>query len=364
VYEASTIVQLSKSDKANKILQVEQIYEDRTLSAEIELLKSKLLLEQTVRQLPLEISYYLKGEILTQELYKTSNPKVKLETIRDSSIVNRSIYIRYEGDKFFRLYQNDFPVSEPFVSGDRVKTEFFTGTIITPTIDPANDERSLDEIYFVINHPSSLVSRFRNNLEIKAMNSIAQTILISYKDHNPLLARDFVMAHAHQYLKYDQLTREQSASNIIDFIEAQIVDVYQELSQTEIELKQFLKDNKISNINRLSETYISYFQGYDERLIDLEYEEQLLNEIEKVTLSDPTEIEVYSLIPVIMGTNLDNSSLSEMIQQLRLLLMEKEETLFNVTTDHGQIQNLEYQIGIQKRLIKESLETLRSNLDN
>src|SRR5690606_5331781 len=84
VYEASTIVQLSKSDKANKILQVEQIYEDRTLSAEIELLKSKLLLEQTVRQLPLEISYYLKGEILTQELYKTSNPKVKLETIRDS----------------------------------------------------------------------------------------------------------------------------------------------------------------------------------------------------------------------------------------------------------------------------------------
>lgn len=363
VYEASTIVQLSKNDKANKILQVEQFYEDRTLSAEIELLKSKLLLEQTVRQLPLQIGYFMKGEFLTNELYKTPSPKVILLEIRDSSIVNQKIYIRYERNQIFRLYRNDIAMSDPFKSGELVKTDYFTATIITPEIDPADEKSSIDEVYFTINHPSSLVSRFRSDLDVKALNPVAQTILISFKDHNPLLARDVVMAHAKQYLKYDKHTREQSASNIIEFIEEQIIDVYQVLSQTEIELKQFLKNNKISDINRLSESYISYFQGYDERIIDLEYEEQLLNEIEKVTLSNPSEIEVYALIPVLMGTNLDNSSLSEMIRDLRSLLIEKEQSLFDITSDHGRIQNLEHQIGIQKRLIKESVETLRNNMD-
>jgi len=335
VYEASTIVQLSKSDKANKILQVEQIYEDRTLSAEIELLKSKLLLEQTVRQLPLQTSYFVKGEFLTNELYKSPSPKVILSEILDSSIVNQKIYIRPEKNQLFRLYRNEIAMSDPFKSGELVQTDFFTANIIAPEIDPTDEKSGTDDVYFIINHPSSLVSRFGSKLDIKALNSVAQTILISYKDHNPLLARDFVMAHAHQYLQYDQLIREQSASNIIEFIDEQIVDVYHELSQTEIELKQFLKENKISNINRLSETYIAYFQGYDERIIDLEYEEQLLNEIEKVTLSATSEIEVYGLIPVIIGTNLNNSSLGEMVQQLRLLLIEKEEALYNITKDHG-----------------------------
>src|SRR6056297_1234488 len=60
VYEASTTIQLSKSDNATKVLQVKEIYEDQNLSAELELLKSRLLLEKTVERLPLQISYYLK----------------------------------------------------------------------------------------------------------------------------------------------------------------------------------------------------------------------------------------------------------------------------------------------------------------
>jgi uncharacterized protein involved in exopolysaccharide biosynthesis len=65
VYEARTIIQLSSSDNAKRILNVNQFTEDNSLLGEIELMKSKLLVTRAVKRLPLNVTYFEKGEIIT-----------------------------------------------------------------------------------------------------------------------------------------------------------------------------------------------------------------------------------------------------------------------------------------------------------
>lgn len=361
IFEASTVIQLSKSDNAMRVLKVNQIYEEQNLSVELELLRSKLLIKNTVERLPLRISYFIQGEILNQELYRAPFPRLNLTVISDSSIIDKEVFIRTNERGIHQLFLNEVPYSEPFQSGDFVKTEHFSGHIITRAID-TNKTSTIPEMSFRINNTASLVARFQQSMDAKVLHNVAKTILISCESKNPLLAHDFVMAHAREYLKYDQESRELSASSIIDFIDHQIEEVYRELSDTEYALNEFLKENKISDVKRLSDSYIGYFQSYDDRIIEIEFQEKVLSEIAKVTTSEPSELDVYELIPVITGTSLTNTSLDDMIEDLRQLLITKEELRFEVTPDHGRVKNLEFQIEIQKKLIIEAVEALSNKL--
>lgn len=360
-YVASTVIQLSKSDNAMRILKVNQIYEEQNLSVELELLRSKLLIKNTVERLPLSISYFIQGEILNQELYRSPFPRLDLAVISDSSIINKEVFIRTNEQGVHQLFVNDAPYSEPFQSGDFIKTQHFSGNLFTRTPGSVSVTSS-PEMSFRINNPASLVARFQGSVDVKVLHNVAQTILISCEDKNPLLAHDFVMAHAREYLKYDQDSRERSASSIIEFIDQQIEEVYGVLSDTEYALNEFLKDNKIANVSRLSDSYIGFFQSYDERIIEIEFQEKILSDISQVTTSNPSELDVYELIPVITGTNLESTALNNMIEDLRMLLITKEELRFQVTPDHGRVKNLEFQVEIQKKLIIEAVDALRNKL--
>lgn len=362
IYEASTVIQLSKSDKARQILQVNQIYDEQSLTAEVELLKSNLLLQESVKRLPLEISYFHQGEFLTKQLYRVPDPKVKLLEVRDSSIIDRQVFIQPIGNGRFVLEYKKSQISDPFRSNDIVVTPYFEAQIQIGN-DYNSEEMSSVQVYFVINSAKQLAAYFRRSMEIRILNPVAKTISISCKDHNPRMAYDFVMAHAYQYLDYDQNERERSALNIIDFIDEQIVEVYEVLRKTEFDLNQFLKANRITDPNRISQVYLSYFQEYDDKLVEIEFEEQLLKEVENITDDDLTEMDVYSIIPVLSGTHFE-SLLGELLTQLRDLLTKKERLLFEVKSNHDGIKSIEYQIDIQKKLISETIDASRTRLSN
>jgi len=69
VYEASSIIQLGQNDKANKILEVNQIFEEDDLFAELEFIQSNLLINKTIENLPLTVRYFSEGNLLTHEKY-------------------------------------------------------------------------------------------------------------------------------------------------------------------------------------------------------------------------------------------------------------------------------------------------------
>ena len=82
VHQSNSIIQLSDNNQAKRVLNVEDIYKQKGLVAQIELLKSNVFIKRVLNQLPLEHSYFIEGTFKNNELYNKSpfNVETKIKT--------------------------------------------------------------------------------------------------------------------------------------------------------------------------------------------------------------------------------------------------------------------------------------------
>src|SRR5690554_70403 len=126
VYESSVLIQINSENQGADILGVKDIGKDNSTAKEIELLRSELLFQKAIKDLPLQISQYAKGEFLTEKRYKQGNLEIKPLLLKDSSLCDIPIYISCEKEQVVidfthkgKIYQLKTQPNEI------VKTEFF-----------------------------------------------------------------------------------------------------------------------------------------------------------------------------------------------------------------------------------------------
>jgi len=360
VYSASTKLQLGKSDQANQILNVGEYMADDQLSAELELLRSNLLIAETVKKMDLGIRYYEEGEVRKSEHYRSSYYKVDIVGIKDSSIIGQDIYIDFEESGTFELTLGATTYG-PFSSGEEISIPQLDFVVLAMRPDAFNKSAYGNDSFFVITSVNSLVPYFSKALSVSILNPTAKTILISTKDGNARLARDFAAQHAKTYLLYDTKRKEESAENILLFINSQLDTVSQNLRNAEFLLNSFKQEHKITNLSNISNVYLDRMTSYQDDLLEIELQEDLLSEISKVTQNVTDDIDVYNLISLLVGTKYEET-VSELLKELQALLKEREEIFFDVTEENKRTKSLDYQIDIQKRLIVQSVNSLKDKL--
>lgn len=356
VYQAATLIQLGEDDRSSRILNVD-FSNENGLDARLELLRSKLLVARTLKRLPVDISYYGEGQILTSEHYRRSPYSVVVDQA-DGQWKNRPIYLTFNSTHSFGLvgteHQN-LPV------GQRVQLPGLSFTL--DVADPTGLEEVLEaaSLYFTINTTQALVNRFHQNMAVRVMNQTAKTLEISFEDNNGILARDFVKAHAETFVDYDLQKRIQSDDNILRFIDAQIDTVYTNLSESERTLNNYKQENRINDLESVSGVYLDRLTEYEDEVIRLEVEERLLAEVEDLAGVEADSIAIYNLVPLVAGSKFE-SSLSGLLEELHNLLLEKENLLYSATPNNNRIRQLEYQIGVQKELVVETIGALRDKI--
>lgn len=361
-YEAKTIVQLGSSDQAKQILNVNQFSEDNSLLKEIELMKSKLLITRVIKRLPLEISYFERGEFLTDQKYPRSSFDVTLISMQDSSIRDVPIDVKFNADQTYHLELYGQKIGNTESIGSVATNPYFTYRL---SVVDANHYRRVQEsevtFYFIINKPSSLANKYSRQLSIKILNNTAKTIEISLRDNNSGVARDFVTTHAEEYIKFDLENREQSGINILRFIDNQLDTVYRNLRDSELQLNLYKQENKISNLDNLSGSYFQVFREFEEEILRLDLQESTLNQVIETISKDGDEMDIYRLIPLLSGSQYE-STVAEMLQKLRQLLTYREELEFDAKEGATRRKKIENALAIQRRLLIESVASSRESI--
>jgi tyrosine-protein kinase Etk/Wzc len=103
VYEAKAILQLGEDDSANRVLNVNQFVSDNGLEGRVELMRSKLLVQNTLGIIPLQVSYFAKGRILTNEHYILSPYRVEIIELENNQLLNKHIVVSFQDDLSFSL---------------------------------------------------------------------------------------------------------------------------------------------------------------------------------------------------------------------------------------------------------------------
>ncbi|HXD92361.1 MAG TPA: Wzz/FepE/Etk N-terminal domain-containing protein, partial [Bacteroidia bacterium] len=95
IFQSKTAIQINTNNQANKILNINQMYEEQNpLAGAIEILKSKVFLNRVVNSLNLYTSYFNEGTFKSSELY-TSTPFIVDINIKDPSFYGRKFYLTF-----------------------------------------------------------------------------------------------------------------------------------------------------------------------------------------------------------------------------------------------------------------------------
>lgn len=360
IYEARSVVQITESDNSSRVINMDLSTEENGVEAKMEQMRSKLLISRTIQQLPLRVSYFAEGQVLSNEHYQYSPYKIELLELMSPDVQDSKIQIVFTSPSLFELEYNGQKFSNLSVNKE-IQTPDFKIKAVVENWEELVASMNEYTLNFRINSLNALVNRFYQNLEVRILNKTAKTVELSFRDNNPFIARDFVRAHANEFISFDLEKRKKSDESVLDYLNEQIDTVFVRLKESETDLNSYKQRNKINDLDVVSDHYFDRMSTFENDLVNIDMEQGLLEEVKKLTKKNTTEIEVYNLLPLIAGSRYE-AALSKQLDKLYILLSDKEEALYSVTPASDQIKSLDYQISVQKELILQSIEALKNQL--
>jgi capsular exopolysaccharide synthesis family protein len=368
IYEANSIIQLSLENDTRQILGNQNsfngINEDKFIASSTELIRSRLILDRVVNLLPLEVSYYIKGDILTNELYGISPFEVEFKDA-DSTILDVPIMIEFQSEERFqiRYSTNGFNYTSntllnvgnwtklPHVSIHvKVKSKESIRSFI--------EDASTNNYFFQINNRNKLKDHIFNQLTISVVNSSARTIKVSFKDPNSSKAAAIVNTICSEFNGYDLEKNTEASDKIIQFIDRTIFNITKDLTQSEGEIEKFKIDNAVINADHKADVVVSRIDILETQYQEAEFEVQLVKNIIRELDNNPDFNQAIANMAGVYG----NSEITYLIKDIQLTLQDLNQLKRSSTEKSESFIRLQSKLQLQQRHLKNSLKELEEGL--
>jgi capsular exopolysaccharide synthesis family protein len=255
VYETSAIVKIANVNNAENVLgisaQSSRLYETNDIAGDIELIRSKIIVGRSLARLPLQASYFAKGEVLINELYQASPFKVSA-LIRDSSICGTPIYVDLT-DSSTLIVTYASPVNgEQMLYNVRPDSilKLKEADIQIRVINPVEmlklqEDLSRDAYFFTLNNLVELTDDILGKLTVSVLNMDAKTVSIKIREKNIFKAADIANAITVEFNEFNVEKKSEVADKVLNFIDNTINNVNDDLKGSENSLEEFKRENKI-----------------------------------------------------------------------------------------------------------------------
>lgn len=237
------------------------------ISSEIELIKSRLFFNQVIDALDLKISYYTIGQILVDEKYKSSPFNVEAYLKSDAAYDRRYYVELINNSKFiFSLHEN-FKDAKEYRFGEIIETPLADFKIrLNRDFDPSAEFQH----FFTINSDEALLTFIEKNLSVEPINVNANTIRISFKDHNRQKAYDLVNTIDTLYLQYSQQDKLRENDQKIDYLNHQLAQIENLLENYETYFEEFTLKYRTSDLDKDLEEVLKQINQLDSQQYILE----------------------------------------------------------------------------------------------
>lgn len=363
VYKSKSLIQISEENQGADVLDFNKLGDDASISKEIELLRSELLFQRALNDLDLKVSHFAEGDVLTEGRYKRNSFRIIPLELKDSSLINHRINISHKGDQVHISIDNHKRAGEWLVEPNKL--------LVTPYFDikvNINDwEHFLEDdlnntLFFQFNDVYSMVPRHIGGLSVKPVDARAKTIEVSYECHNALFARDIVQSVIDNFFSFDEDLKKESAENVLKFISKQLDSLKTELSNSKDSIMSFQRRENLPNADSYSESIESKLESFRMREFDLLDELRTLQMLSRKLEESPNSMEVYRLIPELIGKSFE-SSLNQQVSELQSLIEQKEDLSFQVTAENDVLIKVEKRIEKRIQYINQIINTLKDRIE-
>ena len=363
VFESNLVLQVSNEDNGKAVLNLENISNSKDdYYSQIELVRSELLFDQALKSLNLNVSLYSRGKILTEEKYQSSTFNVLPYSLFDSSLVNLEISVQRENGKIkLSYFVNGQQKSVSGKLNKHFKTKEFDVVLKSSNPTLFYEEMEKNELYFTFNSIESLSARTLPGLIVEPLDAAAQTIRIAYRGHNAVLCRDIAQSVAQSFISFSDDLKKRGSENVLHFIDIQLDSLSKELKRSKDSLMNYQRAENLPDPESVGASLKINVDKLQEDLFLLDDETSTLRSISSKLSESPNRLEVYRLLPELMGTSFEES-IANHIESLHQLMEEKEDLLFRMTEESAEIKRIEKKIQEKIKLVLRSINAIESRL--
>jgi tyrosine-protein kinase Etk/Wzc len=371
-YQASTTI-LVKDEKKGGMLSELSAFADLGLGSglksnvdnEIEILKSRTLVERTVKKLGLNVVMVQKGNVISSELYMNTPIEVNFINPKPVFYTDKILF------EFAELTPDSFELKSELAAGDsplllHPKKEFRYGEIITTRNGDLIITKSADKsnkfkdkegaISISVRSLDVVVASYLKRLKVTSISKTSSVVEISIVDPVIKRAEAFLDNLIQIYNEDAAMDKSYISENTSKFVANRLLLITQELDGVEKDVERFKTSNKLTDIETEAKLFIEGSSEYNKKRVEMEIQlnmvSSMLDFIKKSTNAD--------LMPANIISGNDASGLMDSYNQL---VLERNRILKSATVENPTVIKLEEQINSLKANIKQSLLRLQANLN-
>ncbi|MGS2764935.1 GumC family protein [Sinomicrobium sp. M5D2P9] len=361
-YSVSATIMI-KDDKKGGITSEFSAFQDiglfgnmtNSVDNEIEVLKSRTLMENVVRKLGLNVSYYTKGNIRTSEAYKNTPVRINF-SLQDSVLhkTDTTFTVRIDSATRFTLLDGDGEKKGDHGFGEHVT---FSGGKMTvlPAFDNVEDLNNRD-VEVVIKPLAMVTLGYREQVQISVVDKNTSVIKLNLNTAVRQKGEDILNTLIEQYNIDVVADKNLVSANTARFIEKRLELIESELGEVEQSAESFKETNRLTDITSEAEIALGSASDYAKRIVETETRLQLTDFLISYLADIPDN---NSLIPANVGT--EDSNIGPSIVEYNKLVQERSRLMRGSTENNPIIVNLDSQISGLRQSIKQTLANLKTS---
>lgn len=338
------------TDKAAALEQLNISTEPKLAESELEILKSRPLINTIVNDLQLWCNYYEEGTYTTYDIYATTPVQFKL--LKPKGILND-----FEFKVTFKNLK-DYTVTLP--TGKTINASFRN------TFDSSFGKWKLIPNSNLNNYVGKTITVSLRNID-KVATEYQTNILATLKKTNPIIELEIldevpergkkVINHLITvYKNFNIIDKNKETESTLKFIDERLASLTEELTDAEKNVEGYKSSIGLTDISSKSKFYLDNVQSNDLRLNEVRVQLNVIEGIENYVNSENNG----ESIPATLG--ITDPGLVSMVDQLTKLKFERDKQLAITPAGNPIFIPLNRQIASVETAIKENIRNIKSSL--
>ncbi len=355
-YLASATLIIKDENKGNKdskeMESIDFIGTKKIIENEIEVLQSRILINDVIRKLHLYAPVSQEGKVRTQSAYVLS-PLVVEAKSPDLLKSFDQILMEFDSNKGKVALNNTFsgPINEwlktPYGELKFVKNPYYY-----------RNSDSSKPYFFDLTATKNKTDEILLGLQVAPSSKLSSVIDLGYKDEVPQRAEDILNALLYYYNEEAVIEKSTLVKNTLSSIEERLSVVSGDLDSIEKKIQQFKTGNSAVELGLQGNLYLQGVNATDAKLGEVDVQLSNLNQLEKFVSSKESNI---GILPSAAGVA--DPTLNQLMTNLNTAQMEYERQRKTVGENNPIMLGLKEQIEKIKPNILSNIQTQKKNLE-
>lgn len=351
----------------NDFLNSNMFGRNQNFQNELWVMKSYPIIEETVNNLGLILTYYTKGKFNYYEAYETVPFKVTFLHDHPQPL-NVKIHIKFLSDSIFTISAEGKKVTFYNFDSEQVTNfrerwsyskinkvgELIENEDIALIIEPSDqsDIRFDPEITyaFTFRTGSYLTSYLKSKLSYSLVDRLATVVKITYKSELPTKGVAVVNELMSVYSQQNLERKNHIATITIQYIEKQLEAISDSLTQTEDNLQNFRASNQLLDISDQASGLSSQYMDLQNQLAEMVSKKRYYDYVSELLVKDNF---TNMMLPASIG--ISDPLLNNMMSELISAQAQRSNLIENNQERNPLVQKLSIQIETLKKTISENV---------